>query len=94
MSFAGHVYDMIRRNKENRELLNRRRDRANDRQKQRMEIKHTVIAPDISVESLEQNRLDSLKRERQDQRYYFRMALLILAVSILILALLWIFFRG
>ena len=48
MSFAGHVFDMIRRNKEDREKLSQLRGKGKD-----MRTKYSSHIPDISVEEYE-----------------------------------------
>ena len=83
MSFSGFVFDMIRRNKENRDLLTLRRERMKDLQG-KMYRKGTLQNPNITVEELE-------KIEKATQ-YYLRSTLIFLAVlAVLALLLWWIF---
>lgn len=52
MSFSGFVFDMTRRNKENRDLLTLRRERMKDLQG-KMYRKGTLQNPNITIEELE-----------------------------------------
>ena len=52
MSFSGFVFDMIRRNKENRDLLTLRRERMKDLQG-KMYRKGTLQNPNVTLEELE-----------------------------------------
>lgn len=55
MSFSGFVFDMIRRNKENRDLLTLRRERMKDLQG-KMYRKGTLQNPNVTLEELEKIR--------------------------------------
>lgn len=82
MSFAGHVFDMIRRNKEDREKLRELRERsANDR------TKYTSRIPDISEKEYKVILQQTKEREKQEQKYFFRMRLLILGILLIIVVL-------
>lgn len=78
MSFAGHVFDMIRRNKEDRQRLKDLRTKDN-------RIKYKSRVPDVSVEELEEvNRL-TREKEEQDACYFRRMMFAVIAAFLLIL---------
>ncbi len=62
MSFSGFVFDMIRRNKENRDLLTLRRERMKDLQG-KMYRKGTLQNPNITVEELE--KIEKATREKE-----------------------------
>lgn len=51
MSFAGHVFDMIRRNKEDREKLDQLRGRGKDARS-----RYSSHIPDISAEEYDRDR--------------------------------------
>ena len=72
MSFAGHVFDMIKRDRQNREMLKYRRKKIKD-SKLKAQFKKTHIQDtNISFEALE--RVIKNKRERElgeERRYLF-----------------------
>ncbi len=66
MSFAGHVFDMIRKNKENRDLLNLRRERAKNRSKTYLGKEDQANRPQISLEEYE--RIDKELKEWEKEK--------------------------
>lgn len=64
MSFAGHVFDMIRRNKEDREKLSQLRGKGKD-----MRTKYSSHIPNISVEEYEKINQQLKEREKNEQTY-------------------------
>lgn len=88
MSFAGHVFDMIRRNKEDREKLSQLRGKGKD-----MRTKYSSHIPDISVEEYEKINQQLKERERNEQIYISRIKLFALAAIIAIVMLSWILFK-
>lgn len=87
MSFAGHVFDMIRRNKEDREMLNRLRGRNNDSR-----TAYTSHIPDISAEEFDRINHQIKERERTEQRYLFRTRLIFLVVTTIVMFVLFLLF--
>ena len=91
MSFSGFVFDMIRRNKENRDLLTLRRERMKDLQG-KMYQQGTLQNPNITVEELEKIEKATRDKEKAETQYYLRSTLIFLAVlAVLALLLWWIF---
>ena len=91
MSFSGFIFDMIRRNKENRDLLTLRRERMKDLQG-KMYRKGTLQNPNITVEELEKIEKATREKEEAETQYYLRSTLIFLAVlAVLALLLWWIF---
>lgn len=91
MSFSGFVFDMIRRNKENRDLLTLRRERMKDLQG-KMYRKGTLQNPNIGIEELEKIEKAPREKEKAETQYYLRSTLIFLAVlAVLALLLWWIF---
>lgn len=91
MSFSGFVFDMIRRNKENRDLLTLRRERMKDLQG-KMYRKGTLQNPNITIEELEKIEKATWEKEKAETQYYLRSTLIFLAVlAVLALLLWWIF---
>lgn len=88
MSFAGHVYDMIRRNKEDREALKRFRNRSRDMRERYMDGKSSL--PDISAEEFEEIDRQVKEREQGEKNYFFRAKLVILCFAVGVLLLVWL----
>jgi len=87
MSFAGHVYDMIRRNKENRELLNRRRDRAKEARMRNIELNQPDYDTDkITMEDIERIRKETQEWEVQREKRAFRLVWIILGIAMTLVA--------
>jgi len=92
MSFAGHVFDMIRRSKENRNLLNARRERTKEMKEKRMNSGLSQTLPDVTLEELETYKRESLKKKDADSRYILKMGLLFLLIAVMILLFIWFLF--
>ena len=91
MSFSGFIFDMIRRNKEDGDLLTLRRERMKDLQG-KMYRKGTLQNPNITVEELEKIEKATREKEKAETQYYLRSTLIFLAVlAVLALLLWWIF---
>ena len=88
LNIAGHVFDMIRRNKEDREKLSQLRGKGKD-----MRTKYSSHIPDISVEEYEKINQQLKERERNEQIYISRIKLFALAAIIAIVMLSWILFK-
>jgi len=87
MSFAGHVYDMIRRNKENRELLSQLRDRTNKARKKNIEMNQpSANTKSITLEDIERICGEAKEWEQQRQQRAYRITLII--AGILVIAIL------
>ena len=56
MGTLGCIHDMMRRDKENRELRQRDRERMKETRRRMTECRHTEIPPTLSVEKLEKIR--------------------------------------
>ena len=88
MSFAGHVFDMIRRNKEDREKLSQLRGRGKD-----VRAKYSSHIPDISVEEYEKINQQLDKREQNELRYISLIKFFVLIAIPVILAILWVILK-
>lgn len=91
MSFAGFVFDMIRRDKENRSLRNLRRERLNSRL-DKMHKGHGSMPSNTTVEELKKIQQQTAKKEKAELKYSTRMTLIILEVCILTASLLVLIF--
>lgn len=86
MSFSGFVFDMIRRDKENRDMRNLRRERHNERlgkiHKGRMGMPQNTTAEDLKeIAKL------TTKKEQSEQRYHSKMTMIILCICFVIASL-------
>ena len=88
MSFAGHVFDMIRRNKEDREMLRQLRDRGKDTR-----AKYASQLPDISAEEFDRINRQVKEREQDEQKYFSQITYVILLAALAAFVLLWIIFK-
>lgn len=86
MSFAGHVFDMIRRNKEDRDRLNQRRERTNENRKKNLEKMTSYDLSNITTEDLELIQRQTEERNREHQSKTLQMSYLILLL-VFVLAL-------
>lgn len=87
MSFAGHVYDMIRRNKENRELLELRRERYKDTRKKMSENSSHSDLPPVTSEEFGRVSRESKEKRENEQKYALQMKILFLSIGFLTLVL-------
>lgn len=87
MSFAGHVYDMIRRNKENREMLELRRERYKDARKKMSDSSSHSDLPPVTSEEFGRINRELKEKRNQEQKYALRMKILFLSMGLLILVL-------
>lgn len=87
MSFSGFVFDMIRRDKENRDLRNLRRQRLNDRLNKMYEGR-SGMPQNTTAEDLEKIQKQKAEKECQDQRYRLRITLIILGICIVLASIL------
>ena len=88
MSFAGHVFDMIRRNKEDREMLRQLRDRGKDTR-----AKYASQLPDISAEEFDRINRQVKEREQDEQKYFSQIKYVILLAALAAFVLLWIILK-
>lgn len=85
MSFAGHVFDMIRRNKEDREKLDQLRGRGKDARS-----RYSSHIPDISAEEYDRINQQLQEREKQELLYQAKVKYILLGCVIVVIVLLWI----
>lgn len=88
MSFSGFVFDMIRRNKENRDLLTLRRERMKDLQG-KMYRQGTLQNPNVTLEELEKIEKATREKEKAETQYYLRTTLIFLTVTAILALILW-----
>lgn len=88
MSFAGHVSDMIRRNKENREMLDRLRGKSRE-----AKTSYANRLPDTTAEEMDAINRQIKQREEREERYAFRLKIGILGLAVVLAALGGLFFH-
>lgn len=91
MGTLGCIHDMMRRDKENRELRQRSRERMKDTRRRMSECRHTEIPPALSVEKLEEIKKQTQEKEQADRQQTFRIILYVGLAVLLLLLLLGIF---
>ena len=75
MGTLGCINDMMRRDKENRELRNRNRERMNDTRNRLIEVGKKRELPDMSAGSIDHIRKNTVEKERADNDKLFRLKL-------------------
>ncbi len=90
MSFAGHVFDMIRRDKQNREMLKQHREHSRDIRRKQMTSKNFSFQPDITIEEFEQINCQLKEKEMEERQYTFRTALLFLGIALTAGLIVWL----
>lgn len=90
MSFAGFVFDMIRRDKENRDLRNLRRERLNNRLDKMYNGRN--MPQNTTAEDMDKIAKLTAKKERSELHYSVKMTYLILLVCIVVASILVVLF--
>ena len=80
MGTLGCINDMMRRDKENRELRNRNRERMKETHNRLIEVGKGRGLPDVSAEDIDHIRKNTLEKERYDNDRLFRMKLIFAVV--------------
>lgn len=93
MGTLGCINDMMRRDKENRELRKQNRARMQDTHQRLLEIGKGRALPDISPESFEEIRKKTSEKESQDKERLFRAKLVFLLLLWVIGILVWLVIR-
>lgn len=91
MSFAGFVFDMIRRDKENRAMRNLRRERLNNRLDKMYKGRHSKL-PNTTPEDMEKIAKMTKEKEQSEDNYIAKMTLIILSICIITVSLLVLIF--
>lgn len=91
MGTLGCINDMMRRDKENRELRYRNRERMNETRNRLIEVKkrQSSRSPSEAIERMEKIAQQTLEREQLERQSFFRGAvffiLLVLGISVIVL---------
>lgn len=87
MSSSGFIFDMIRRNQENRDLRNLRRERLNQRQN-KMCKEHSSMPQNTTAEDLKLIQKLTVEKEQSDLRHNTRTTFIILGICLIVASLL------
>ena len=89
MGTLGCINDMLRRDKENRELRKRNRERINETRDRLLHVKKYQMNQDLTIESLEAAHKEILQKEQEDRNFYlsFFTKFILLCVIILIIGI-------
>ena len=89
MGTLGCINDMLRRDKENRELRKRNRERINETRDRLLHVKKYQMNQDLTIESLEETHKEILQKEQEDRNFYlsFLIKFILLCVIILIIGI-------
>ncbi len=92
MGTLGCINDMLRRDKENRELRRRSRERMKDTHLQLLQVKENKDAPQISAEQLEhiQKEIQQKAEREWKETFWLKLSFLFFAVGIVFLV--WLLF--
>lgn len=92
MGMLGCINDMLRRDKENRELRRRSRERMKDTHLQLLKVKENRDAPQISAEQLEHIQKEIQQKAEREWKKTFWLKLSFLSFAVIIVFLVWLLF--
>lgn len=92
MGTLGCINDMLRRDKENRELRRAGRERMNNTRNRLIDLGKKGPRPTISVEQLEDIRQKTQEKEDLEKNKLFRIKLTMLSIIVVIGLLAWLLF--
>lgn len=87
MGTLGCINDMMRRDKENRELRNRNHERMQETRNRLIEVGKERELPDISADSIDHIRKNTVEKERADNEKLFRLKLKFAVIVVVALLL-------
>lgn len=90
MGTLGCINDMLQRDKENRELRKRSRERLSDTRNRLLHIGKKTDGPKMSVEQLEDIRRKTLEKEELDKAAHYKAMLYLTLGMTLILLMVWL----
>jgi hypothetical protein len=84
MSFAGHVFDMIQRDKQNREMLKYRKNRMKENRYKACAKKTSSSNTNISSDEIERIIKNKKERELDEKRHLLFAQALFLGIAIIV----------
>lgn len=88
MGTLGCINDMLRRDKENRELRKVSKERLHATHQRLLSVKEASPLPDITSEDLSEIMHQTQIRESAERKHFFRFTLIFLGVILLVILLL------
>lgn len=92
MGTLGCINDMLRRDKENRELRRMGRERINDTRNRLIDLNKKDRSSNISLEQLEEIKRRTKERKEWDSNLLFKTKLIMLGILLITALLAWIVF--
>lgn len=92
MGTLGCINDMLRRDKENRELRRMGRERINDTRNRLIDLNKKNRSSNISLEQLEEIKRRTKERKESDSNLLFKTKLIMLGILLITALLAWIVF--
>ena len=89
MGTLGCINDMLRRDKENRELRKVGRERINETRNRLIDLKQKEQSSHISIEGLKEIIIKTAEKEEADRDQFFKMKLIILGGIVIVGLALW-----
>lgn len=89
MGGEGHVFDMIRRTKQNRKMIQERRDRMKDLVEKMNEKPLSGYPNKLAEGEMEQIERDIKSREHDEKVYYTRFMFAFLGILLLVMLVAW-----
>ena len=90
MGTLGCINDMLRRDKENRELRKVGRERLNETRNRLIDLNPKRQSSRISIEQLEEIRIKTQEKEEADNNHLFKIKLIMLGIVLTLGILIWI----
>ena len=90
MGTLGCINDMLRRDKENRELRKVGRERLNETRNRLIDLNTKRQSSRISIEQLEEIRIKTQEKEEADNNHLFKINLIMLGIVLTLGILIWI----
>lgn len=87
MGTLGCIHEMMRRDKENRELRQRSRERMRETRRRMTECRHKETPSTLSVEKLEEIKKQTQEKEQADQKQALKITLYVGIITLLLLLL-------
>ena len=87
MGTLGCINDMMSRDRENRELRNRNRERMKETRNRLIEVGKGRGLPDVSAESIDHIRKNTVEKEKSDSDKLFRLKLRFAVIAGVVLLL-------
>lgn len=90
MGTLGCINDMLRQDKENRELRKVGRERLNETRNRLIDLSKKELSSRISIEQLEEIRIKTQEKEEADKNHLFKIKLIMLGIVLILGILIWI----